>query len=1183
MFIQNMFREDINRKINGVIKVDQDAENVIEQEVREYVITKELKKHYISFFSSYASSFDEPTADIGVWISGFYGSGKSHFLKMLSYILENREVNGIKTVERFREKFEDDSTTFRLIDKATRAETKTILFNIDIEGSLIKDDTAVLRVMAKVFYNHLGFYGEDLKVAMLEKYVDQCGKTEEFRRVFEQHKGMPWIELRNAYAYNGKAVVATLMDVLDMSKTDAQAWLKDESAVNYSIAQLVNDIKDYVNSKPDDFRLLFMIDEVGQYIGENTGLLLNLQSIVEKLGSECQGKVWVMCTGQEAIDEIVKARSDEFSRIQARFKTRLSLTSSSIDEVIQKRILRKTKEAENELISLYHDNASVLRNLFTFSNSTRDIKGFSGLQSFYINFPFVPYQFIIMQKVFAEIRKHENTGKHFSGGERTMLSGFQEVAQALCQANKDEYALAPLYLFYDTIHNFLDGSIRSVIERCQNAADADEGIETYDVHVLKLLYLIRYVDDIRSSLDNIVILMADDIRTDKIALRDKIQKSLDRLLSQNYISHSGYCYSFLTDEEQNIQREIKNTPVDSASIVERISQILFGEIYQAKKIRYHNKYEFNFDKRVDSIDKTGNNMALHFLTSATDKSQKNDIQLMVASKKQALVVLDEQYGYDCYEAIERALKIRKFTKQYNVAQLPKSIQDIIKSQNDDANSFELAATETLKKSIENARFFINGERQTMKGSDIKTKLDQALEYLVAHVYSDLELIDTNFENNKDIAEILNGHIQPNLKGNIPNAAAVAKIEEYLNMQYMRKIPTSMHDIQSRYQGIPYGWRAIDIAAVVAQLIRDQKITVKHAGLTITPDHAELINYLRKKTEIAKTIIEKRQSIAASSMKQAKAFLQDYLDVMDVPDDEDGLVKFVAEQLEMQRNHYSELLQRYTAHPYPDKELIQRSLQLITDVLNNQNDHIAFITTVLKAGDNLLDNKDDMQNVESFFKNQVQVFDSALALLDKVRDEQDYLDKDETIRDAQERIRQITGKQPKFNYRRIPELNDLMRKITDRHTQLLLAKREELNSLITQCQKAIHEVPPQSPNTKPILDETDHFYTEMTKRVYSLENLALLDALKPMIFTQKDRYESQIEELLKTKPKKPTTKKDKKTLSESSCDVKTTHPTYARQVIFPVVRLNNENDVEDYIDKIREKLLSRLKDGAFEIN
>ena len=332
-------------------------------------------------------------------------------------------------------------------------------------------------------------------------------------------------------------------------------------------------MKAYVDTKPANFRLLFMIDEVGQYVGTDTDMLLNLQSLIEKIGSECEGKIWVICTGQEAIDEIIKVRADEFSRIQARFKTRLSLSSSSVDEVIQKRILKKKPEAVKDLEYVYEQNDSVLRNLFSFSGSIMDIKGYSGPREFTENFPFVPYQFIIMQKVFAEIRKHGNSGKHLSGGERSMLSGFQEAAQKIQE--KDEYALVPFFRFYDTVHTFLDSSIRRVIERCQKAADNGDGIEQQDVDVLKLLYLIRYIDDISSNLDNIVILMADDIRADKIIMREAVRGCLDRLMSQNYISRTGDTYNFLTDEEQDIQREIRDTNVDTVSIVERIAQMIY--------------------------------------------------------------------------------------------------------------------------------------------------------------------------------------------------------------------------------------------------------------------------------------------------------------------------------------------------------------------------------------------------------------------------------------------------------------------------------------------------------------------------------------------------------------------------------------------------------------------------------
>ena len=278
-------------------------------------------------------------------------------------------VQGVRTVERFRKKFEDDPATFMLIDSVTNGHTDTILFNIDIEGSINKDKTAVLRVFAKMFYNYLGFYGENLKVAKLEQFIEKRGKTAEFRRVFEEKNGGPWLESRDAFAFFEDDVVDTLKEVLGMSEDAAHNWFNGTETVETSIAQLVSEMKEYVDNKPDDFRLLFMVDEVGQYVGGDTDLLINLQSLVEKIGSECGGKMWVVCTGQEAIDEIIKARENEFSRIQARFKTRLSLTSSSADEVIQKRILKKKPEVEPALEQVYNQNDSVLRNLFSFTDA----------------------------------------------------------------------------------------------------------------------------------------------------------------------------------------------------------------------------------------------------------------------------------------------------------------------------------------------------------------------------------------------------------------------------------------------------------------------------------------------------------------------------------------------------------------------------------------------------------------------------------------------------------------------------------------------------------------------------------------------------------------------------------------------------------------------------------------------
>ena len=175
MQIKQMFKADINRDINGVIKVAQDDERSIRQELEEYIINKELRRHFNTFFDHYEKALNAPTDKMGVWISGFFGSGKSHFLKILSYLLSNKVVAGKPSIEYFVEKF-DDPMMFSRVEHCSQPTTETILFNIDSKSPINKDKTAILRVFAKVFYEHLGFYGNDLKLAKLEKFVAKEGK-----------------------------------------------------------------------------------------------------------------------------------------------------------------------------------------------------------------------------------------------------------------------------------------------------------------------------------------------------------------------------------------------------------------------------------------------------------------------------------------------------------------------------------------------------------------------------------------------------------------------------------------------------------------------------------------------------------------------------------------------------------------------------------------------------------------------------------------------------------------------------------------------------------------------------------------------------------------------------------------------------------------------------------------------
>ena len=1166
MKIQNMFEKNINRDINGVIKVAQDDEQSLIQELSEYIITKELRRHFNTFFDNYFKAIDHPTDKIGVWISGFFGSGKSHFLKIMSYLLSNTKVGDKTAVDYFKDKF-DDPMTYATVVRCTNIPTESILFNIDIEGPINKDKTAVLRVFAKVFYNHLGFYGEDLKIAKLERFVDMQGKTKEFRAAFEYINGSSWLESRDSYAFFEDDIVSVLQTVLGMSEISARNWFNGGENTDLSIKQLVEEIKVYVDGKGKDFRLLFCVDEVGQYIGDDSDLMINLQSIVEELGSKCRGKVWVMVTSQEAIDSVVKISGDDFSKIQGRFNTRLSLSSASVDEVIKKRILEKTPDADQLLHMVYDKEHAVLKNLFTFNNPIMDIKGYSDGAEFSATYPFVPYQFIIIQKVLAEIRKHGNSGKHLSGGERSMLSGFQEAAQKV--QGKDENAIVPFSQFYDTVHTFLESPIRRVIDRSQTAADKHDGLEPRDVSVLKLLYLVRYIDDIKTNIDNIAILMVDDIRTDKINLRREIAASLERLVAQNYVARNGDTYSFLTDEEQDIAIDIRNTAVDNATIVASIGQTIFSEIYPSKKFKY-NKYDFAYDQYIDEtiVGAATGGVRLRFVTVASDYYNAPEAKQIMDSQSnnETIILLSSDVQY--FEELETAAKIRKYIKQKNVSQLPESIQDIIRKRQAQARTLEESAKKQIEKAIIDGTFYICGEKVDVKYGEARGKLDEALKQLIESVYSKLSLVNVFKESDADILQILNGEPEPNgftgLGAN--NEFALNEVSQWLEDRHLNHVPVSMGDVQRRYQAIPYGWREVDIAAIIARLIVSQKIEIRYGGALVAKDDKNLVGYLRKKSEVDKASVSRRIAPSEELIRKSVVFLRDWLGQMSIPEDEDGLIYFVKETLDKKHDHYEKLIDEYNIDRYPQKEVVTAARDLIDDIRSQKKDNIALLTRMIARQDDLRDSSEDMEDVETFFKSQRIVFDAARQLQRDLQNERDYFVTDAEATEKMREIFAILGLAKP--YTRIKDLSELMQGVKTAYGTLLAQKKEEVLGIITQCMGDVHTLAGIGGRANDEMIKSDNRFDDYKKKVADATSLTVLDAMITQLLNYKDQVCKRIETILHDRPTLP---------GEGGQQPKPQKIAQVRRYdVFPVKRLTSREDIELYLDGIRKKLLDTLE-------
>ncbi|WP_162673523.1 BREX system P-loop protein BrxC [Gemmata massiliana] len=304
MQIKNLFDHDIARPINGMVKADQLDDDLVWQELDEFVITRELDQHFRKFVGWYLEGVDQkagsPAGKMGVWISGFFDSGKSHFLKVLSYLLRNRthtHASQDRAVEFFRAKV-PDAMFFADVQRAV-ADAAVVLFNIDSKADHRTGRDLILRVFLKVLNELQGYSGDRPHIAHMERHFQSRGKLSAFHDAYKRISGTDWLAERDAYQFNRDEVVQALSETLGQSKPAAEKWI-DGAEENFSptVESFCKWVTEYLDSKGPHHRLVFLVDEVGQFIGVDSHLMLNLQTITEELGTICRRRAWVVVTSR---------------------------------------------------------------------------------------------------------------------------------------------------------------------------------------------------------------------------------------------------------------------------------------------------------------------------------------------------------------------------------------------------------------------------------------------------------------------------------------------------------------------------------------------------------------------------------------------------------------------------------------------------------------------------------------------------------------------------------------------------------------------------------------------------------------------------------------------------------------------------------------------------------------------
>lgn len=1200
MQIKDMFVKDIDREIQGVIIVGQGEETDVAQELEEYVVTRELQKHFAEFFEAYKKGIVGNTTEIGVWISGFFGSGKSHFLKILSYLLSNKTIEGKRAIDYFVDDHKiSDSMVLADMKLAADTPSDVILFNIDSKSDSTskQDKDAIVNVFLKVFNEMRGFCGSMPHLADLEAQLSDDGKFEEFKDAFREATGDEWEDERKNFDFIQDDVVDVLSNIGFMSESAARNWCeKATDSYKISIEDFAKRVAEYIKKKGNNHHVVFMVDEVGQYIGEDSNLMLNLQTVREELSKECKGKAWVIVTSQQDIDSITKVKGNDFSKIQGRFATRLSLSSANVDEVIKKRILEKNDTAAQTLRLLYDQKATIIKNLIVFNDGVEK-KLYSGESDFAEVYPFVPYQFNLLASVLTSIRTHGASGKHLSEGERSMLALFKESAMNL--ENAEVGAIVPFHLFYDALENFLDHSHRGVIIRAYDNHYINPDKKTnnvFAINVLKTLFMIKYVLEVEANVENITSLMISNIDEDRLVLKNQVEEALKVLQSQMLVQKNGRLYVFLTDEEQEINREIESQPVDKSEVISKVSEMIFEDIFADKKYKYpsfNGRYAFSFNQTVDDKPyKSSQNydFGLKILTPWYDGgTDDTTLRLMSGQGKDVLVVLPDDAAF--LNELHRYLKIEKFLRLNTSAQLTKyeTIKEAKRVEMRERNSnAKLYLTDSLKEAV----IYVNGDIASITSKEVTSRINEAIGRLVQTVYHKLSYIDAAMgeENIRNLFATSN-QMSLDLSGvTESNQHALDDVLAFIAENTRIHLKTSMKSVKERFMKAPYGFVEDDVNWLIARLFKKGELsfTVNGEGVTLlNKTSEEIIGFITKKQFVEKLLIEVRVKVPEKDKKAVRTVMKDLFNALSVSDDEDTQMRNFQKYSENMCTEMEKLEVNYSHYTYPGKKVIENGKKLLQAVqqIVTPTDFFAYIS---KMQDDFLDLAEDYEPVRKFFGGeQQQIFMRTLDMLEIYNDSKTYI-VDSSLEDIVKQMNEIVGKAAP--YQDIPKLPDLRQKFMNAYTQILSRESVPVMNSIDDAQKRVVEVV----DTKEYASEKRTGYIalfmEIKEGAESCNNVSVLrgyadkaDALKIRLLNEMDQLDAEMAKKKAEDAKK--TAGGQNSNGTSQVDVvinvpvkKTKNITIKNVTQTSTWRLESESDIDRYMSKLKEKLLAELKEN-----
>ena len=853
MKLKDLYSKPINRAVNPAVsatKFDPETERI---EIQEYVFTDEIINGLFRILDAIKNN--KPYDHVGIWIDGYYGSGKSHFLKYLDYCITpstredavSRLLDAVKAIDPLDEKHNlnfDYDELLSIANWLKRATIDTCIFNLETSYDNSTDKKkAFLHVFWNEFNGKRGFNKFNITLAQnLEKPLAEKGVFEAFKeRIAEE--GGDW---------NDPGMAADLIDneldwVLDIAKELAPTLSVDsireriiKRDTNMSIDRFGMELASYLKDKGDDYRLILLADEVSQFINKERDRYLNLQEIITKLSEACDNKVWVACTAQQDLSEImddchIAEEKDKEGKIKGRFEVKVSLKGTQPEVITQKRILDKKEEVKPELAALYNKYKAGFDLQFKLPTSYCSYETQDDFVDYY---PFVPYQFKLIMQVFNSFLNLGDVAKEVKGNERSIIKVIHSTAKTNADAE-----LGKFISFDELYNNMFEEGLQA---RGQKAVDnALRMARTYQtdrpertrlaVRVANVLFMICNISQtdqlvFPATLDNVTSLLINDMETPRLNIKNEVEKVIEFLCDNNIIRReqgkqgAPETYAFYSEEEMKVAQLIQSQVVDNNTQAEQLKEIFNRYITALRNKEQYKTRSFSVGLTIKQRTFLSNNpdVQVEFVMDA-DYESAEQLALQNSNVNRMVYYVGPQYRDNkrLYNAFYWYCQANRYMAT------PVTSEDNKKTRDE----FEKRANELydgiIRKEFEKIldtcpivsglSVIDEAELGQKRGNDrYRVAMDKHLSsiYTKANLVDYLSMPRTTEQLKKAILRNVNPGDYDGMNAVLTDAEH--EVEIYLNKQFAE---VNVSDVLAKFAKAPYGWDNICTLYIINELVR----------------------------------------------------------------------------------------------------------------------------------------------------------------------------------------------------------------------------------------------------------------------------------------------------------------------------------------------------------------------------